>query len=735
MTPEQFGPYLLLKKLAEDPLGEVFRAGRIGAQGMEQVVLLRVFNGSALEGHDLATLIAGKRAIQDALKSPNIGNGVDLGQIQGLPYAAYDYISGKSLRFLLDQVVKRSYPVPADHALLIAERLALGLAVAYETRNESDRILHGFLVPHLVMLSNEGENKILGFEVGQGLRQLASKSANLLDTFGRYLSPEVRSGSSPARTDDIYSLGVILLELLLGHAPPPISDGVQGQIQRVVDQGAPEVAKLIQRSLAPAGERIPDIVTWHKTLSKVLVDGHHKSTTFNLAFFMHSLFRDEIERESQELEAERRIEVYARRPPAVSPLAATAAAEPWSFADSAEATRSVPLAAAATAQEAAPRFDPIPSPDRPGSASGAIIMPPLQPLPPLSSRMSGVFPVVRPPAPQAKASGRPILVALGLAIGLVGAGAGSWWLWEFLGSRPRSDAPDGQQRRAAPPLYTPFSTGAIPATGGDLEGTSAPVEGDGTPAVPADGLAASDQKPAGESTATDPLVRQLDGMVEERTRAVEAALRAQYDREIQDLRRQIEEARGTQREPGTTQAPQPAPAATSASPPPDARAATRPITSPAPASGERSDTATEGAEGTPAQSPAIVPASPPPAGVQDVSNTSPADSTNLTSRTPRVRRGELVVPGSGVVPPRLLREPKPRYPEFARRTRREGVVAIEVLVDENGLVRDARVAEPVGFGFDEAALQAARKAEFDPATKDGVEVKMWTRIRIAFRQE
>ena len=52
--PEEFGKYLLLKKLAEDPLGETFRAGKVGKEGMEQVVLLRVFNGKGLDGRSTA---------------------------------------------------------------------------------------------------------------------------------------------------------------------------------------------------------------------------------------------------------------------------------------------------------------------------------------------------------------------------------------------------------------------------------------------------------------------------------------------------------------------------------------------------------------------------------------------------------------------------------------------------------------------------------------------------------
>ncbi len=101
--PEEFGKYLLLKKLAEDPLGETFRAGKVGKDGMEQVVLLRVFNGKGVDGEKLWQKASGRAALQQALRSPNIGSGVDLGRVRSFPYAAYDYISGKNLAALLAQ--------------------------------------------------------------------------------------------------------------------------------------------------------------------------------------------------------------------------------------------------------------------------------------------------------------------------------------------------------------------------------------------------------------------------------------------------------------------------------------------------------------------------------------------------------------------------------------------------------------------------------------------------------
>lgn len=322
-TREQFGNYLLLKKLGEDPLGETFRAGRVGRQGMEEVVLLQVFNGSAVDGAAFWQKVSGRETIHDALTSPNIGAGVDLGRVDDVPYVVYDYISGKNLANLQQQASERNHPIPADHALLIAERAALGLAVGYETRLEDSRIIHGAVVPHLVMISNEGETRVLGFAVAPGVRDAAKTRVEL----ARYLSPEARAGQPPHKADDVYSLGVILLELLAGQPVP--GDGDPGTLlagATMQPEGTPlpdDLKRLLQQSLASRDQRIGDVITWHKSLSKLMFEGQYSPTTFNLAFFMHNLFRDEIEKETQEIEVERTMEIpvgaTVSPPPAAPP--------------------------------------------------------------------------------------------------------------------------------------------------------------------------------------------------------------------------------------------------------------------------------------------------------------------------------------------------------------------------------------------------------------------------------
>jgi len=334
-TRDQFGSYLLLKKLGEDALGETFRAGKVGRSGLERVLLLRVFNGQGLDGGRLADHLEAQGPLAQALRSPNLGACVDLGQVGRVPFVAYDYISGRHLGALIDQARKRQSPVSFDHALLIAERTAMGLAVAYETRYQGGRVLHGFLVPQLIMVSNEGETRLLGFEAAGGLRGSAAHPL-LKDAFARYLPPETLAGQPAHKADDVFSLGVLLYELLTGERfvmPPQGPAALLGQATLPIESTplpAP-VADLLRQSLAPRDQRLADVAAWHKAISGLMADGHYNPTTFNLAFYMHSLFRDEIDRESQEIEAEKTIrvspeEMRAAAGPAPAPAPAAAPA-------------------------------------------------------------------------------------------------------------------------------------------------------------------------------------------------------------------------------------------------------------------------------------------------------------------------------------------------------------------------------------------------------------------------
>lgn len=84
-------------------------------------------------------------------------------------------------------------------------------------------------------------------------------------------------------------------------------------------------------------------------------------------------------------------------------------------------------------------------------------------------------------------------------------------------------------------------------------------------------------------------------------------------------------------------------------------------------------------------------------------------------------------------PPRLIAMPTPSYPRVGRRMRMEATVLVRVRVSTSGRVIDAEaIGEPVGYGFEDAAVRAARKARFEPARRNGERVVADSRIAVRF---
>jgi len=90
-------------------------------------------------------------------------------------------------------------------------------------------------------------------------------------------------------------------------------------------------------------------------------------------------------------------------------------------------------------------------------------------------------------------------------------------------------------------------------------------------------------------------------------------------------------------------------------------------------------------------------------------------------------------PGSGITPPRLLREIKPDYTESARVQGIEGEVVLEILVRRDGSVGDVRLVERLGYGLDERAIAAVRQWRFAPAERQGVPVDLVVEVALEFR--
>jgi TonB family protein len=676
---EVFGGYLLFERLKRDALGEVYRAGQFGANGVERVFSLRLFNGSEIEGERFWEACRSRLPLSRTLREETFVPIVETGFESGVPFVAREHIFGRTLAELLERARELSYPIPLECTLHLMERIALGLRHAYGTLLEGERVVHGFLTPEFVHVSSEGQVRLTGFESVGGLLGLAVDGPTRSALAG-YLSPEVNAGEPAQAADDVYTLGTIFGELLTGEQLPPFdSDGTGRWVEGAVlsTEAAPlpdDVRQLLSESLLPRDHRIQDAERWHEALLVVATAGDCNATAFSIAYLMNTLFGDELDQEVLLVEAEKQ------------------------------------------AEELAPAEVPTAEPD---SAA----------LPPISAQPGSL-------SVSDAGSGRRWM-AIAAAVVLLGGLAVAYFFFDV----PTPDASPTEARPlpvaavaavAAPRPDDP----PVPAAGEESEeaGPAAATEPDGDAELYPDEVevlrSLVDQR-TGELETTlraryDARIDQLRAEIEQTSQTEASPPAETSDRAGDGTPRRTVEPQGDR------QASDPAveeDQTSTTSGEPDTPAATA-LTQEAPAEARTSDPA---ADRSPAQDRARQ-ASPEPAVEVSEPPRLEREPAVVAAAPEPVQPGSIVVSGPGVTPPRLVRQPTVVYPPAARRLNRRATVRVRVLVDENGKVSQVEQGiEKVGLGFDQAALEAARTTRWTPPERDGVKVKMWVGLSLDFR--
>lgn len=318
-----FASYLRFKEVLSDPLGHLYRAGEFDTSGVQRTVWLRVFDGPNIEAADVIAGFDRADAIADAVQSNTVA-GVDCLVDDGTPAIVNDYVASQPLSRVLDRVTKEQFPIPVDNALLIVEKIALALSATLTVEIDGERVVHGFLHPSLVFVTNDGEGIVTGFGVAEQLLSLIDDQSSA-EVILPYLAPEVLQTRVASRQGDVYSLGAILYHLLTGTTLPSATDDRSAAIAAAnfaFEQEAipDDIRELLQRALAQhPEERFRSAADFKKELDRLLYGGGYSPTTFNLALFMDRLFRAEIEGEEADVAREMATDIDPYLAPVVTP--------------------------------------------------------------------------------------------------------------------------------------------------------------------------------------------------------------------------------------------------------------------------------------------------------------------------------------------------------------------------------------------------------------------------------
>ncbi len=283
------GPFRLQQKIEEDVLGEVYcvtlaeEDGASGDPGSDESArsgLLRLFASDGLKTERFLEDIEDRRRLVGAELGEQVATSRRLGVADGRAYDFFSYVSGCSLMSQIEGATRQRERFPLEVALFIAGRLAIGLGVALRQEQDGGCLVHGFLVPHLIRISEEGSVVLGGLEVAPALadfRGNASTFAQLLP----YMSPERRAGAPLHPADDVYSLGALLYQLLTLRPLASSSD------LRIESRAIPsELRYFLARSVAERPRRIQSVVEWLNELKALVVQEGWASTARDLSAFL-----------------------------------------------------------------------------------------------------------------------------------------------------------------------------------------------------------------------------------------------------------------------------------------------------------------------------------------------------------------------------------------------------------------------------------------------------------------
>jgi serine/threonine protein kinase len=219
--PEQYGRYRLIDRIGKGGMAEVFRAYVDGFEGRDTFVVKRI-RPEKSDSPELVEMFCNEARICALLHHPNIVEVYEFGQIGGAYFMAMEYLRGRDLAAVMRALRLARGAVPPHLAAHIARSVALGLHHAHGAALGDGRpaeIVHRDVTPSNVMLLRAGGVKVLDFGIAKAAESARAEGTKKARVRGKlaYLSPEqVRNGELDGRSD-VFSLGVVLWEMLVGQ--------------------------------------------------------------------------------------------------------------------------------------------------------------------------------------------------------------------------------------------------------------------------------------------------------------------------------------------------------------------------------------------------------------------------------------------------------------------------------------------------------------------------------------
>jgi len=308
----RFGKFLLLKKLASGGMGEIFLAKQTGLVGFEKILCIKRILQHHLNNKQYVDMFFSEARIAAMLSHTNVIQVYDMGEVDEHFYIAMEYVHGRSLKEVITRANNNNNPIPLAYVADIASQACAGLSYSHNLNDAAGQplnVIHRDINPHNVLLSYLGDVKIIDFGIAKSTMQVSKTEAGTIKGKFIYMSPEQSAAEPLDKRSDIFSISIVLYELLAGFNPFQRDNIVLSleAIQRrdprpvtEVREDASHFLPILQKGLAKdREERYSDCAEMREDLQRLLQESIVDRPPRPIGEWLEELFADRIEEDRQ----------------------------------------------------------------------------------------------------------------------------------------------------------------------------------------------------------------------------------------------------------------------------------------------------------------------------------------------------------------------------------------------------------------------------------------------------
>ncbi len=325
--PSQLGnKYIFLDLIGIGGMAEVYRCKLSGQKGFEKIVVLKKLLPEAVQDPVVVNNFIDEARIAALLQHENIVHIYDFGELDGSYFIAMEYLFGKDLYSIMQRSKETGRPIGIENSLFIASKICEGMQCAHDLKDLQQQplhIIHRDLSPQNVFVTYDGKIKIIDFGIAKAELYDNRTRSGVIKGKISYMSPEQLGEKQIDLRSDIFSIGILLYEMLSGQrmfqgdTATLIRKCMQVDYERIESVRPdlfPEVYEIVNRALQKdPSKRYQTCLEMREAIENCFFAMRRRHKTENLQKYIRQLFVQDFENEKKQLVTaiERSVEAHS----------------------------------------------------------------------------------------------------------------------------------------------------------------------------------------------------------------------------------------------------------------------------------------------------------------------------------------------------------------------------------------------------------------------------------------